>query len=230
MLFKVIVLKKFLIIVALILIVGCTQAKDFKYGLEKINSLNSKYNTTMETYPRTILKIDSMAEEMNDLKKLQLESGNEQFNYVIDYRLLNLEAEKLYIESQKYGSAGTTKDGFACKPRPLIIESANLRNTSALKGFQAVELLGKFLMKYPDEAKSAGLSEKNALFLNATFYQISKDARRDSGIINQFCPENVTLEIYQQTFRKRTNLSEDFIKGLSYGDAVGIWKEMSGFK
>lgn len=180
----------------------------------------------METYPGSIQQIDLMLNDFQELKKIQLESGQEPFTYVIDYRILNLEAEKLYIEGRKYGSAGTTKDGFGCKTRPLILESVYLRNSSALKGFEAVELLRKFVEKYPQEAAIASLSVKNALFLNATFYQISRDARSDSNIINHFCPQNETFKLYKEEFRKKTNLSEEYINDLSYEEAVKIWKEI----
>lgn len=209
-------------------ILGCTQAKDFNYGIKQINALNSKYNTTMETYPQHLKQIDSMSNDLNELRKIKLDAGQEPFNYIIDYRLLNLEAEKLFILGQKYGNSGTTKYGFGCKPRPLIIESASLRNMSALKGFEAVDLLREFIAKYPKESKLANLSEKNALFSNATFYEISQDARRDSRVINNFCPKNVTLELYQQEFRKKTNLSEEYIGNLTYDEAANIWKGIRG--
>ena len=221
-------MKKLILIITLIFILGCVQAKDFNYGVKQINSLNSKYNTSMETYPKTMQKINLMLNDMEELKKLQLETGKEPFDYVVDYRILNLEAEKFYIEGQKYGAAGTTKDGFGCKTRPLILESVSSRNKSALKGFEAAGLLNEFVSKHPEEAKSAGLSFKNVLFLNASFYEISKEARRDSSVINNFCPKNVTLELYQQEFKKKTNLSEDMISKMSYEEAVPVWKKIRG--
>jgi hypothetical protein len=220
----------FLIIMLFIslLILGCFQPKNFSYGVKLINNLNAKYNTSMDTYPKNIEQINLMLYQYNALKKLRLESGEEPFNYVIDYRVLNLEAEELYLEGFKYGEVGTTEDGFGCKQRPLIIESVQLRNSSALKGFEAVDLLRGFIIKYPKEANLAGLSSKNALFLNATFYQISRDARRDSNIINHFCPQNETFKLYKEEFRKKTNLSEEYITNLTYDEAVPIWKEIRG--
>lgn len=226
-------MKKILLIVVLVLIFGCVQAKDFGYGLKQIIKLNSKYNTTMETYPKSMQKISLMLNDMGELKKLQLETGQEPFGYIVDYRILNLEAEKMYIESQKYGSAGTTRDGFGCKTRPLITESVALRNMSALKGFEAAGLITEFANKYPEEAKSAGLSFKNALFLNASFYEISQEARRDSRVINNFCPQNVTVDIYKQNFRKpsfreKYNLSDEYISNMGYEEAVNFWKKSVG--
>ena len=223
-----VIMKKLFLIIALMFIAGCMQAKDFAYGVKQINGINSKYNTSMETYPKSIQKIDAMLSDLGDLKKMQLETGKEPFDYIADYRILNLEAEKFYIFGQKYGAAGTTKDGFGCKSRPLIIESVSFRNMSALKAFEAVRLLNEFVGKYPEEAKSAGFSRKSSLFLNATFYEISQDARRDSNVINHFCPKNVTLELYQEEFRKKTNLSEDLINKMSYEDAVHAWKKIKG--
>lgn len=216
----------FFLVFTVFFVVSCTQAKDFNYGQKQINALDSKYNTTMEIYPKNMMQIDSMLGDLTELKKLQLEAGQEPFNYIIDYKKLNLEAEKLHIQGQKYGDAGTTKGGFGCKLRPLIIESASFRNNSALKGFEAVNLLREFIKKYQNEAKLANLSEKNALFLNATFYQIANDAKRDSSIINHFCPANETLEVYKMQFRKETNLSQDFISNLTYDKAVLIWKKL----
>lgn len=220
----------FFFVSILLLTTSCVQGKDFIYGVGQINKLNSEYNTTMETYPDNINKINAMLKELEELKKIKLAEGQEPFNYIVDYRILNLEAEKLYIYGQKYGAAGTTKQGFGCKPRPLIIESSFLRNQSALKGFEAIDLLREFIAKYPKEAALVAMSEKNALFLNATFYQIAKEAKSDSGVINRFCPENVTLEIYQQEFRKKTNLSEESINNLGYDEAVVIWKEVRGIE
>ncbi len=220
------ILKKFFLILALIFIVSCAQTKDFNYGVKQIDKINSKYNTTMETYPKHLKQIESMSNDFKELKKLKLETGQEPFAYVIDYRLVNLEVEKLFILGQKYGDSGFTKNGFGCKSRPLVIESAALRNSSAIKGFQAVELLREFINKYPKEGNSVGLSAKNALFLNATFYQISEDAHGDSNVINYFCPRNESLESYQRQFRKETNLSEDFINNLTYEQAVPIWKNL----
>lgn len=217
-------MKKAFLLILLVFIFGCAQAKDFSYGLKQINSLNSKYNTTIETYPKSLNGVSQMASEYDELRKMQLESGQEQFSYVVDYRLLNLEAERLFMQGQKYGNSGTTKYGFGCKIRPLIIESVGLRNRSSQKGFEAVDLLNDFARKYPQESKMAGLGAKNALFLNATFHEIFVDARRDSNIINNFCPANVTLVLYKEEFRKRTNLSEGQINNLSYEEAVSIWK------
>ncbi|MEK6983089.1 MAG: hypothetical protein AABX33_00820 [Nanoarchaeota archaeon] len=219
-------MQKILLIVTLIIIAGCAQSKNFSYGIQEINKLNSKYGTTMETYPKNIREINLMLNEFKELKKLELENGKEPFNYVIDYKILNLESENLYIESQKYGSAATTKKGFGCKSRPFILESVALRNQSAKKGFEAVDLLREFNRKYPKEADSVGLSEKAAMFLNATFYIIDNDAIKDSNTINRFCSKNRTLEIYQEELRKKTNLSEESIKKLSYEEAVDIWKQL----
>ena len=222
-------MKKILIVFALLFIASCAQAKDFDYGAEQINNINSKYNTTMETYPKTVQRIDSMLSDFEEIKGMQLATGQEPFDYLLSFRIRNLEAERLLAESQKYGSAGTTKYGFGCKIRPLIIESAALRSSAAIKGFETVDALMKFIDNHPKEAHSVGLSPKNALFLNATFYQISEDAERDSRVINNFCPITRVLELYQEEFKKKTNLSDDFINNLDYEQAAEIWKERRGF-
>ena len=215
----------FLFIMALFFVVGCAQARDFNYGVKQLMVLNAKYNTTMDTYPSHIKQIDSMHDDLLALKRLQLDSGKEPFIYLVNYRILNLEAEKNFIQGASYGLMGTTQTGFSCKARPLVIESVSFRNSSALKGFEAVDLLREFVNKYPQEASSAGLSNINALFLNVTFYKISQYAESDSTTINYFCPINETLDLYKNEFRKETDLSKDYIDMLTYEQAVPIWKK-----
>ena len=113
------------------------------------------------------------------------------------------------------------------------MEMPDLQQT-ALDGFEAVDSSREFVAEYQKEAEIAGISLKSALFLNATFYQISADARKDSNIINNFCPMNETLEIYKQSFRKpsfveKYNFSEDYINSLTYEEAVKIYKKDLGF-
>ena len=66
----------------------------------------------METYPDTVEKMSAMIDEMSKLKSSGLNAGSKPFSYVLNYRILNLEAEKLYSESQKYGTVGSTASGF----------------------------------------------------------------------------------------------------------------------
>lgn len=212
----------------MILLAGCSQ-QDFEYGLEKLNEVNSRYDTTMESYPKSAAQIDLMMKDMDNLKNLQLQDGQKSFDYMVRYRILNLEAEKLFIESQEYGIYDLANTGFGCKPRPLIIESVALRNQSAQKGFESVSLLREFIDEYPKDAKTAGMSNKNALFLNASFYDMYRIARSDSSIINRFCPQNITLELYREEFGKRTNLSEEYINNLTYDEAAAIWKKIRDF-
>ena len=221
-------LNKIILALALLFIMGCVQAKDFSYGLKQLNEINSRYNTTIDTYPKNMQRIDAMLNEFRELKNQQTGTAQQPLINIINYRIINLEAEKLYIRGQEYGPAGSTKDGFGCKSRPLITESVSFRNMSALKGFEAVAVLREFILQYPEEAKAVSLSEKNALFLNATFYQIYLDAGQDSRIINYFCPLNVTLDLYKEEFRKTTNMTKDFIDNIDYEHAAPIWKKIRG--
>jgi len=214
-------------ILFVIALAGCAQPKDFRYGLYQLKNINMKYNATIDFYPNHLKQIESMSNDLSELKKIQLETGREPLNEIIDYQLLNLEAEKLFILSQKYGGSGTTKLGFGCKMRPLVIESAAFRNASAAKGFEAVDLLKKFVARYPKEAASAGLSSKNALFLNATFYQIYQEAEIDGRTITYFCQKNETLENYKKEFRRETSMSSGLINSLTYEQAVPIWKKLN---
>lgn len=220
-------MKKILLLVLLALLAGCAGTKDFSYGLGQMNAVNSKYNITYDSYPADVNQINMIIGSYKELKSLKLDEDYNVFNEFIEYQTLNLEAEKQFVNSLKYGDAGTTKKGFGCKMRPLIIETVKFKNESALKGFEAVSRLKDFVDRYPEKAALISLSQKNVIFLNATYYELSKDANTDSSVINSFCPENVTLEIYKEGFKRTENLSDEYINGLDYGQAVKLWKQIN---
>lgn len=213
--------------ISLIFLISCSQSKDFSYGLAQLNEANAKFGSNMSIYPNDIAMIDSLLKELEKIKNIGLDKGQEQFSQLITYRMLSLETQKYLInDSLNYGKSGSTKDGFGCKQRPLVIESVALRNHSAELGFESVSLLRNFAEKYPEEAKMAGVSYKDSVFLNATFFTIWEAARKDSNTINSFCPKKRVLELYQEEFRKKTNLSEEYISKLTYEEAVIIWKKI----
>ena len=223
-------MKKILLVVLLCLLAGCAKSKDFSYGLGQMDAVNSKYNITYSSYPADVNQIDVIINSYKGLKSLKLDTGREAFDEFVDYQLLTFESDKQFVNGLKYGDAGTTKYGFGCKIRPLIIETVKFKNESATMGFEAISKLKDFVDKYPQNSKLANLSQKDVIFLNATFYELSKDANSDSGTINSFCPEDVTLEIYRQQFRKETNFSKDYIDKMDYSTAVMEWKKIEGIE
>ena len=60
-------MKKILLLILIVFIAGCMQSKDFKYGIKQINQLNSKYKTTMETYPNNINEINLMIKDFKEI-------------------------------------------------------------------------------------------------------------------------------------------------------------------
>lgn len=202
-------MKKYVALIILVFIVmgcGIQSKKDFNYGLGEVSKLNQKYEVDMSKSPDSIEKINLFIAELEDLRKTEFESGGEAFKSLIDYRIHNLQADKYFIENKmKYGERGTTIKGFGCKGRHRILNSSSLRMMSASEGFRAVEGIYRIVESYPEESKIAGLSRKDALFLNATFYEIDNQAKRDQRIIEKFCTE----EVYQQLMKE-----EELKKGL----------------
>ena len=219
-----------LLLILLSLIAGCIQSKSFSYGLNQIELVNSRYNITFDSYPGNINQLSSAIGAYRELKNIKLDKDNEAFALFLDYQLLSLESDLQFVNSLKYGDYGTTKKGFGCKMRPLVIETAKFRNDSANLGFEAAGKLKEFIDLYPKKSKLVSLSQKNIVFLNASFYEMSKDADSDSSTINGSCPENLTLEIYKRQFKRDTNLSDEYINSLNYIQAVKLWKQIESIE
>lgn len=220
---------KIMMIALLILIIaGCSQARDFSYGIDQVNKVNSGHNISFDYYTGDEDKLDAIGNSYRELKDTKLNSDQDAFSGFMDYLILDLESKKNFVKSLRYGDVGTTKMGFACKSRPFILETAAFKNQSAIDGFNSMTKLKGFIDSYPKQAGMLNLSQKDIVFRNATYYQLAEDAEVDSGVINEFCPENITLEAYKMYFRKETDLSDEYINNLDYNTAVSLYKKDVG--
>ena len=66
-----------------------------------------------------------------------------------------------------------------------------MRNSSAYKGYEAIETLQLFVDEFPDKAKSVNLTQKDVLFLNAAYQQVEDKAARDARVIRSACKEQI---------------------------------------
>ena len=171
----------------LLLIVGCTTGiTSFKSGINKMDKINKKYSIDFKSMPNTIENAVLMR---NDLKQITGMSVNvpESFTLFLDYRIKSLEGNIIHLEAWKHGMKASTRDGFGCKSLPIIVNSSILRNASAQRGYEAIEVLQEFVDKYPEEALSINITQRDIVFSNFYYYEIEREAKRDRGIIEHFC-------------------------------------------
>ena len=180
----------FALILGLVVVYGCASSQmTFEKGVKKINELDKKYGSSLKSPPNSTDKITGLVAELNNFKSAN-ENLPESLKYLVDFRIKFLEAEKLNAEGWQGGKASTTEFGFGCnKGYARILESAGLRNASASRGFEAVELLQKFIDSYPEEAASLDLSQRDVLSLKAAFFQEGEKAAKDARIIRSLCKE-----------------------------------------
>ncbi len=185
------------IIFILVILYGCTttsKAITFAQGVERINVMDEKYGSTTKAPPNSTENINALYTQITGFSALNKDMPKS-LKYLVDFRLKILEAEKLHIEGWQWGKGSTTDYGFGCnKGYPRITESARLRNASAQKGYEAVNILQSFIDEFPEEAKSVNLTQKDVLFLNAAYYQIEEKSGRDARIIKNACKNNETLQ------------------------------------
>ena len=66
-----------------------------------------------------------------------------------------------------------------------------IRDSSAKKGFEALDVLQSFVDEFPNKAESAGLTQKDILFLNAAYQQVGELAASDTKKIRSRCAEQI---------------------------------------
>ena len=179
------------------LLLGCTQpgAMDFRGGVKKLEQFDKDYNSSVKTPPNSAAGIDGLRAQLVGFKAANKLS--KPLNSLVDFRIVFLEAERLNAEGWQWGKGSTTDYGFGCKGYIRIKESSRLRNASAQRGYESVDMLEKFIEEVPSESKIAGLAQKDALALNAMYFQIEEKASKDARLVENLCGKkgNETKEV-----------------------------------
>tara|TARA_Y100000031_G_scaffold137809_1_gene163205 strand:- start:692 stop:1339 length:648 start_codon:yes stop_codon:yes gene_type:complete len=186
----------FILMLSLIFVYGCATFSEltgfaaseitFKQGIKKINELDEKYEVDLKTAPSAMDDVEELLTQFIGFKAVN--ELPEPLEYLLDFKIKFLEAEKLNLEGWQWGKGSTTDYGFGCrKGYARVKEAAKLRNQSAQKGYEAVDALQKFVDQYPKQAKSLDLGQKDVLVLNALYFQIEEKAIKDDKIIESAC-------------------------------------------
>tara|TARA_Y100000310_G_scaffold345527_1_gene466023 strand:+ start:19606 stop:20196 length:591 start_codon:yes stop_codon:yes gene_type:complete len=177
---------------ALIAMYGCSsQDIAFKQGVKKINSLDEEFGATMKTPPNSTEKADGLLIQLMGFRAAN-EDTPKSLEYLLDFRIKSLEAELLHIEGWQWGKGSTTDWGFGCrKGSARVLNSSSIRNSSAQKGYESINILQLFVDEFPKEAKSADITQKDVLFLNAAYQQVEEKARKDARTISSLCKEQI---------------------------------------
>ena len=181
------------ILFLLVIIYGCTSLIDasFKKGVKRINEIDDKFDTNMKSIPGSEEQIDELLVQLVGFGVAN-EDTTKALEYLLDFRIKSLEAEKLHIEGWQWGRGSTTDWGFGCrKGSARILNSSKIRNSSAYKGYESLEALQLLVDEFPNEAKSVNLTQIDVIFLNAAYQQVEDKAVRDSKIIRGFCKEQI---------------------------------------
>lgn len=185
----------------LIFIAGCNSSlSNFKEGYKEIKAVDEAYAVSLSEYPINFADINlttpidmetatMMQKDFTGLKgKFENQKNrNGALLAYLDFRIKFLDAEIYYKSKLLIGAEGEIKDGFGCKHKPTIIESADYANMSAHSGYTAVFYLDKFLEEYPREASLAEVSGTWPMLMNTSFHQIEKDAISAKSLINKVC-------------------------------------------
>ena len=177
----------FLLGLVLIFLYSCTANSEvtFEQGIKKIEGLDKNYGSTLKSAPNSTANVDELLAQVTGFAAIN--KMDEPLKDLVNFRIKFLEAEKLNAEGWQWGKASTTDDGFGCKGYSRIKESAKLRIMSAQKGYEAVDILQRFVDSYTKEAESTNLSQKDILILKALYYQVQEKAEKDSRIIEGLC-------------------------------------------
>jgi len=158
---------------------------DFEKELRKLDEINEKFDTDMYGFPETMEEDSLLLDDLTELTNIEV---TEPFKLLLDIRLKLVESDVFFKEGWKHGRGSTTKWGFGCrKGLPRLRNATFNRDVSSQVGYEATALMNKMIEKYPKEAGIADVTAKQVLFLNASFSQEEKDAKRDRSLVESAC-------------------------------------------
>ena len=105
------------IILILIIAYGCSpksQTITFEEGVDRINEIDKEFGATMKIPPNSTEKIDGLLTQITGFAALNKDMPKS-LEYLLDFRIKSLEAEKLHIEGWQWGKGSTT--GYDCSLR-----------------------------------------------------------------------------------------------------------------
>jgi hypothetical protein len=181
---------KLIILIGLIFLYGCVSPETVKFneGVERIDDIDNEFGASMKKAPDSIEKVDGLIAGLTGFAASQEITS---IKSLLGFRIKNLEAERLYIEGWQWGRGSTTEWGFGCRNGfERITNSSILRNASASKGYESVELLQKFIDEFPKEAKSINLTQLDVLFLNANYVLEQEKAEKDGRTVKSLCKKD----------------------------------------
>src|SRR3989338_5343141 len=168
----------------LVIIYGCANQVDagFDSGVKKINEFDKQFGATMKAPPNSTEGVNGLLAQLVGFRAANRDMDKSLAN-LLDFRIKSLEAERLHIEGWQWGMGSTTDYGFGCnKGSARVLNSSRIRNASAQKGYEAVEALQLFIDRYPKQAESVNLTQKDILFIRAAYQQVEDKAARDARI------------------------------------------------
>jgi hypothetical protein len=183
-----------LVVVVLLLLGGCTlHIVSFETGIGEMQRIDKKYGVDIRSMPATMGDAVLMRKDLLELRGRSA-TAPESFKLFLDYRIKSLESNIVSLEAWKHGNKATTRNGFGCKSLPIVLNSSVLRNFSAQKGYDAIKALQEFVDKYPEEALSINITQRDVVFSNLFYYKVEKEAARDRRVIEYFCGNKTKKE------------------------------------
>ena len=188
-------MKKYVLLVFLVLILGCVKEYTFESTLDELNQIDTKYGTSLyeEHLNYNLPSMDIIKGVRKDIILMEVDipdSGHKKaINELIKFRLLMLDAEDNYHKFLSYGKTGLVHDGFGCKEKPYILEAQDYWNKSLMAFRESVFTMDMMLTNYPETR--IFIEPERPFYLNFNWTKEHLSNEYSLRTVNRLCPEYV---------------------------------------
>lgn len=178
-------MKKILLLLALVFIIGCQE--DFKTTFDRFEDISKEYDTSFFTE-----RLNGSEVGLNKIQPLinEIEAVKVEENVSVRFKeaRINMLKSQLYWQlAMDIGLVGRADDGFRCSEKQHLDKAGDYYNKTHYYGLKAYNELDLLLRDFPEHWDTIGIRENRTFFYDSPIFWAGERARYNRELYIEIC-------------------------------------------
>lgn len=184
-------MKKLLLLLALVFIVGCQN--EFEATFNKFEKISDKYETSFfrEKLNGSEVDLDKIQPLMNEIEAIKVEE-----NATVRFKeaRINMLKSQLYWQlAMDVGLVGRADDGFRCSEKQHLDRAGDYYNKTHYYGLNAYNGLDLLLRDFPEYRDIIGMGKNRTYFYDSPIFWAGERARYNRELYAEICTGKLNM-------------------------------------